>query len=64
VNGHRVRKSLGHAFLTYTLAKINKPAGIAGKGVMEVGFTAKILHAGVHHPGFGQRLIAVMVDPF
>ena len=50
--------------LANTLAKMNKPAGIAGKSVLKKSLSAKILHVWIHHPCFGQSLIAIVIDAF
>src|SRR5699024_3623544 len=64
MDGDRIAENLCDSLLPDTLAKMNKPAGIARKGVLEIGFSAKILHVGIHHPGSRQGLIAVVVEAF
>lgn len=64
MNGYRIGKNGGNPIATNTLAKMNKPAGITGKGVPEISLSAKILHIWIHHPCFGQGLIDVVIDAF
>jgi hypothetical protein len=46
------------------VAKVYKAARIEWKGMLKLRFSAKVLHAGIHHPGFGQTFIAIIVELF
>jgi hypothetical protein len=46
----------------YPVTEVYKVARIEWKGMLKMRFSAKVLHVGIHHPGFGQTFIAIIVE--
>ena len=64
MNLYTVTEERVNTLFANTVAEVYKIARIERKAMTEVGLTAEVLHVRIHHPGFGESLITVIVQVF